>query len=219
MTAFVGRLKPRQVDLLQYVRPLSSNILSKSLSGWTVTELPLAATESGGAAVREQLRFQDYIYRRYECGELAFDVYVAHWLPGVMAVREVAAHTPDRCWTESGWKCNEMQFDAPFILPEVIKHSVEYRRFVSEDGGKHVTVWYWHIAGGRLYNYGMRFNSVPHLGLRLRDLYCELTEGDPEQIFVRVTTSATPERLKADPAFGLIVRQLNVLCHSVQVNQ
>ena len=36
-----------------------------------------------------------------------FAVYLAHWNPGRMSSRLIAAHVPDVCWPAAGWVRNE----------------------------------------------------------------------------------------------------------------
>ena len=90
-----------------------SDTLPTDLPGWNVEDQELGETEAVRAAADKQLQLDDFVYRTYQKGRLSFDIYMAYWGPGKMPVQMVASHTPDRCWTENGWVCTDMQFAVP----------------------------------------------------------------------------------------------------------
>ena len=60
---------------------------TKSAAGWTVTEEDIGSKEVGFKQVRDTLHFDDYVYRRFAKGNMAFTVYAAYWGPGTMPTR------------------------------------------------------------------------------------------------------------------------------------
>ena len=99
-----GRIGPARAAHLKTTLP-------REVPGWEVDDKALGETEAVHAAVDKWLRLDDFVFRSYSRGRVHFDVYVAYWGPGKMPVQMVASHTPDRCWTENGWKCTESPKD------------------------------------------------------------------------------------------------------------
>jgi hypothetical protein len=81
-----------------------------SLPGWTAREVPLGANEFLSSEAEKVLNYDEVVNREFSRGAETFSVYVAYWGAGKMPTRLVASHTPDRCWTENGWKCVAMKF-------------------------------------------------------------------------------------------------------------
>jgi hypothetical protein len=62
-------------------------------------------------------------------------------------------------------------------------------------------VVYWHLVEGKLYDYGDRFNAVPHPLLWWKDTLEQATYGSREQLFVRVAAEVPLEQIWSDPGF------------------
>jgi hypothetical protein len=96
-------------------QPLTS-VIPDQIPGWVVKDLPIAETEEMKKAVDEILNYDDAVYRNYNQGQTTISVYVAYWKPGKMSPRLIAAHTPDVCWVNNGWKCTARDFAYPISL-------------------------------------------------------------------------------------------------------
>ena len=170
-----------------------AHVVPSVLDGWRVMDEPLGRTEAVSSAALKILNLDDYVYRRFQERSRSFTVYAAYWAPGKMPTRLVASHTPDRCWTESGLRCVEMRFREEFRLGDRKIQPAEYRVFAAGDGGEKTFVVYWHLVEGKVYDYGGRFNAVPHPWLWWKDMLAQAVYGSREQVFVRIT-STTPMR-------------------------
>ena len=179
--------------------------------GWRSHELALGATESVKSAVVKTLNYDDIVYREYTRGGVAVAVYAAYWGPGKMPTRLVASHTPDRCWTENGWTCDEMRFRQQVGLAGRPWQPVEWRRFIPPDGGLPTYVYYWHLVEGRVLDQGGRFNAIPHPLYWWRDAVAQVVHGSREQYFIRLTANVPLERIWGDPGFATVLRGLEGL--------
>jgi hypothetical protein len=81
-----------------------------AIIGWRGRNVPLGPNEFLQSTATRILNYDDYVYREFTRADLHFGVYVAYWGSGKMPTRFVASHTPDRCWTENGWRCLQMKF-------------------------------------------------------------------------------------------------------------
>ena len=208
---FVGRWrgKPQQRD-----RPRMTAVVPKDLPGWVVSDEPLGQTEVVNHAVLKALNLDDYVYRRFERSGKSFTVYVAYWAPGRMPVRLVASHTPDRCWTENGMRCVEMDFRRRYTVGEKHVLPAEYRVFVPEvtvRSAEQIFVAYWHIIDGKEYDYGSRFNAVPHPLLWWKDAVAQTAHGSREQFFVRIASVTPLEELWLDRDFQCVILSLDAI--------
>jgi len=181
------------------------------IAGWNGKDLPLGASEFISGEVEKVLNYDEVFYREYSRGGESFAVYVAYWGAGKMPTRLVASHTPDRCWTENGWRCLEMKFktaqtfDGQALLP------AEWRMFEPPRGGAPTYVLYWHLVEGRSYDYGDRFNNIPSPVLWCKDAMQQALLGSREQYFIRLTSSEPLENLWADPGFAEVMLGLGRL--------
>lgn len=181
-----------------------------SAGGWVGRDEPLGPSEFVAGAAARVLNFDDYAYRIYRKGNRTLGVYVAHWAPGRMPTHKVASHTPDRCWTENGWKCDEMKFGVPVDFAATTKlKPAEWRRF-SPPGGHTGTqyVLYWHLVGDELYDYGERFNSRPHPVKWVRDSLTYAMKGSQEQYFIRLTSDQPLETILNDRELAPVIEML-----------
>jgi hypothetical protein len=177
-------------------------------AGWTVREVPLGRTEFLQGEVERILNYDDVLYREYRRGDRGFEVYVAYWGAGKMPTRLVASHTPDRCWTENGWRCLEMKFKQVKQVGGTTLQPGEWRRFLPPAGGAETYVLYWHLVDGEVYDYGERFNAVPDPFRWWKDAVQQAVLGSREQYFVRLTSLEPLETWWTDPTFVEVVRSL-----------
>ena len=187
-----------------------TDLLPLSTPGWHVSDVPLGDTELLRTEVKRRLNYTDYVFRRYQRGEVMFDVYIARWDSGALPVWQVAAHTPDHCWTASGWICRAMKFKQELAIDGRKLLPAEWRLFVPTSGSP-IHVWYWHIVDGVPYDFGNRFNDTPDLLKRFRNLLWEMRNGGPPQVFIRISASAEFAHLQGEPIFREIVHRLGAL--------
>ncbi len=179
--------------------------------GWTSREMPLGPTEFVSSEAEKILNYDRFINREYENGSTHFGLYVAYWAAGKMPVQLVASHTPDRCWTENGWKCMEMRFRQTGMFGRTELPPAEWRLFTPPVGGPPTYVIFWHLVGGRAYDFGERFNSVPDPVRWWRGALHQALQGSGEQYFIRLMSDQPLESLWADPGFREVVRSLDEL--------
>lgn len=195
--------KPRAPHLMQAV--------PKELPGWSGRDVQLGANEFISNEVEKVLNYDEVLYREYGRSGENFGVYVAYWGPGKMPTRLVASHTPDRCWTENGWRCVEMKFKTAETFEGTALQPAEWRVFEPPRGGSPTYVMYWHLVEGRTYDYGERFNNVPDPLLWWKDAMQQALLGSREQYFIRLTSSEPLENLWNDPGFEKVLRGLGQL--------
>ena len=179
--------------------------------GWTGTEMPLGTNEFISNEVEKVLNYDAVLNREFSRGGETFGVYVAYWGAGKMPTRLVASHTPDRCWTENGWRCLAMKFKQPEIFEGAVLQPAEWRLFEPPLGGSPTYVLYWHLVEGHVYDYGNRFNNVPSPLLWWKDAVQQAVLGSREQYFIRLTSNEPLENLWSDPGFTEVLRGLEQL--------
>lgn len=192
-------------------RPDLAKRLNAEPDGWQVVEERLGPTEGVAQAVLKTLNLDDYVYRRFRRGAVQFSVYAAYWGPGKMPTRLVASHTPDRCWTENGMRCVDMRFRERLTLEGRALLPAEVRTFLPPSGAEPTYVAYWHTVEGRLYDYGARFNAVPHPWLWWKDTAAQVLYGSREQLFVRITSSQPLAEIWREPGFQRVMAQVAAL--------
>lgn len=178
------------------------------LPGWRGREVPLGPTEFMSGEVEKVLRFDEAVSREYTKDGRSFTVYAAYWGAGKMPTQLVASHTPDRCWTENGWRCLEMKFRQQRVIGSEVLQPAEWRLFAPPRGDQPVHVMYWHLVEGVAYNYGARLNSVPDPMLWAKDAVRQALLGNREQYFIRLTSTEPLEELWDDPGFSEVLRGL-----------
>jgi hypothetical protein len=179
--------------------------------GWTGKDVPLGANEFLSNEVGKVLNYDAVLNREFSRGGETFGVYVAYWGAGKMPTRLVASHTPDRCWTENGWRCLAMKFKQPEIFEGAVLQPAEWRIFEPPLGGSPTYVLYWHLVEGHAYDYGDRFNNVPSPVLWWKDAVQQAVLGSREQYFIRLTGNEPLETLWSDPGFAEVLRGLGRL--------
>jgi hypothetical protein len=179
--------------------------------GWTGADVPLGANEFMSNEVEKVLNYDAVLNREFSRGGETFGVYVAYWGAGKMPTRLVASHTPDRCWTENGWRCLAMKFKQSEIFEGAVLQPAEWRIFEPPLGGSPTYVLYWHLVEGHAYDYGDRFNNVPSPILWWKDAVQQAVLGSREQYFIRLTSNEPLENLWDDPGFAEVLRGLGQL--------
>ena len=166
-----------------------------TVKGWTGIDEPLGPTEFLQSAVEKNLNYDDMVNRRYVKGDSVFGVYAGYWSPGRMPVQKVASHTPDRCWSENGWNCEEAKF--PVILEADGKtlRPAYWRRFTPPGGSQDTFVLYWHLVGGELYDYGTGFNQRINPVAWWKETLHYAFKGSSEQFFIRLTSNKPFEEI------------------------
>lgn len=191
--------------------PHLTQAVPASVAGWSSRDLPLGPNEFLSSEAEKILNYDEVLNREYSRGARTFGVYIAYWGAGKMPTRLVASHTPDRCWTENGWRCLAMKFKAPVTFEGTALQPAEWRQFEPPLGGSPVYVLYWHLVEGRTYDYGERFNNVPSPRLWWKDAVQQALLGSREQYFIRLTSPEPLENLWNDPGFSEVVRGLEQL--------
>jgi hypothetical protein len=186
-------------------RPRIAEIVPKASNNWTVSDELLGATEAVSQSALKTLNLDDYVYRRFQRGATWYTIYAAYWAPGRMPTRLVASHTPDRCWTENGMRCVEMRFKEVYELNGKRLWGAEERAFTGATGGEKTFVAYWHLVEGKLYDYGDRFNAIPHPWLWWKDTVAQAVYGSREQLFVRIASNTPIPELWRSADFREVV--------------
>ena len=181
------------------------------LTGWSGREVPLGPSEFITGEVEKVLNYDEVLNHEYRRGGQSFGVYVAYWGAGKMPTRLVASHTPDRCWTENGWRCLDMKFKQQEMFEGRPLQPAEWRLFEPPLGGRPTYVLFWHLVEGRTYDYGERFNNVPSPMRWWKDAVQQALLGSREQYFIRLTSSAPLEEIWSDPGFAEVLRGLGQL--------
>lgn len=178
-------------------------------AGWVGIDEPLGPTEFIQSAVEQNLNYDDVVNRIYRQGGRNFGLYVAYWTPGRMPVQKVASHTPDRCWSENGWTCEELRsgeeldYGAGQLLPAY------WRRFATPGGSAgQQYVLYWHLVGGEPYDYGDGHNRRPNPVKWWRDTVHYAIKGSAEQYFIRLTSDRPFAEIESDPGFQEVLGAL-----------
>ncbi|HUG11336.1 MAG TPA: exosortase-associated EpsI family protein [Opitutaceae bacterium] len=211
--ALAGALQGMQLfkETPQPREPHLARMIPADVSGWSVREVPLGPNEFVSGEVEKVLNFDEALNREYTRAGQGFGVYVAYWGAGKMPTRLVASHTPDRCWTENGWRCTAMNFRQTGIFSGLDLQPAESRVFDPPKGGVPTYVLYWHLVDGRVYDYGERFNAVPNPVLWAQDAVRQALLGNREQYFIRLTSNRPLEDLWSDPGFASVVESLGAL--------
>jgi hypothetical protein len=187
--------------------------IPRELPGWVGGDAPLGANEVASTAVQRTLNYDDYIYRVFRRGDTTLGIYIAYWAPGRMPIQKVASHTPDRCWTENGWRCLEMKHGVSVAGRGVDLQPAQWRLFEPPSTGQSSKehVLFWHLVGDRIYDYGTRSNATPRAIDWWRDTVAYATSGSDAQYFIRVTSNRPFDELREEPAWQAVVASLGAL--------
>jgi hypothetical protein len=172
---------------------------------WTGRDEALGPNEFIESEVEKALNYDDVVNRIYQKGGSVLGVYAAYWAPGRMPVQKVASHTPDRCWVSNGWNCLDYQRQTEGVMGREDLVPAQWREFQPANGaGSSTYVYYWHLVGGELYDYGEGLN--PSLGpiAWWRETVHYALKGSADQYFIRMSSNRPFEEIQDDPG----VRQL-----------
>lgn len=190
---------------------IAASLSLSPAGGWCGRDLPVGANEFISKVAEKTLNYDEVVYREYRRGGSSFTVYAAYWGPGKMPTQLVASHTPDRCWTENGWRCLSMKFRQSLVVDGVALKPAEWRLFEPPSGGQSVYVLFWHLVEGRVYDYGERFNAIPDPYHWCKDAVQQALFGSREQHFIRIASSEDPGKLLGDPGFVEVMREITRL--------
>ncbi|MGH8018248.1 MAG: exosortase-associated EpsI family protein [Opitutaceae bacterium] len=187
--------------------PHLARLFSLNPGEWHGEEIPLGPNEFVSGKVSQVLKFDDVFNARYRKGSLELSLYIVYWGAGKMPMRLVASHTPDRCWSENGWECLEMRFDERRTAGATSLQEADWRHF-SGPAGETAYVLFWHLIDGRAYDYGERFNRIPHPLEWWKDAIRQMVSGSREQYFIRLSSSEPFDQIWGDAGVQEIVRAL-----------
>ena len=173
-------------------------LFTVNVENWKYQDLELSSTERGIEKTKKILNFDDHFYREYRNGDLVFSLYVAYWGEGKMPAQLVASHTPDRCWVENGMKCLDYRFNENLSLENFSLLPAQWRVFKKPNSQNNSYVLYWHLVDGELYDFGNRFNAIPHPLNWIRDALKDAFLGTREQYFVRLVSNVPFEYIWED---------------------
>lgn len=169
--------------------PHLDRLIPATLTGWEVRDVPLGPSEFLAAEVGRILNFDEAVYREYRRGNQLVAAYAAYWGPGRMPAQVVASHTPDRCWTENGWRCTDLKFQLELKHAGQLLQPAEWRVFEPPGGGPVTYVLYWHLVEGEPYAFGERFSAAPKITEWLRMAAVQMLTGNREQYFIRLSST------------------------------
>jgi hypothetical protein len=197
-------------DINSHAKPVSLNLrIPLHVAGWSAVDEPLGPTEFLQAEMHKNLNYDDVVNRTYHNNARSFGLYVAYWSASRMPVQKVASHTPDRCWTENGWKCEQLRAGEYVPLKDGQLKPAYWRLFTAP-GSKDVRqyVLYWHLVGDELYDYGDGFNQRPDPWKWWRDTVHYAIKGSASQYFIRLTSARPFEEIQSDPGFQQVLAGL-----------
>ncbi len=182
------------------------NWLPQAPVGWSAVDVPIADTPEMKARVGELLNYTDAVFRIYTRGGRQVSVYIAYWAPGRMEPRLVAAHSPDVCWGESGWR----HVAEPSVWDVRSKGGAslglgQLRAFENQGQKQHVV--FWHCVGGRPSGLVDRF--VKGEAIFTLDQFLRNPRAPKyEQWFVRLSSNEPLEQLGGEPLWEALIEQL-----------
>ena len=179
--------------------------------GWALTARPLAESPEMQQAVENSLNFDDVAFMDFtHPSGTRLSVYIAYWRPRKMATKEVAAHTPDVCWVNSGWK---REFGAQVTYWKGVTNPIpagEARMFTIGDRSEWVI--YWHIVGGEVVNYGRM--GMPPWHAVFSDILRSGLSQRKEQLFIRLSSAQQLDGEALRPVMDKIILQVKSLAYA-----
>lgn len=192
---------------------LSSKIPAKFDNVFS-TEKPLGDTEEVTKATEKQLVVSDYLNREYTLSDgRKFTLYISYWMPSREVIERASAHTPDRCWIENGWRCNEKTRRFSDVIEVAGKKIMpaRYGEYAIQKGGVDKPyvryVWYWFVADGKIYEY-TKSNYFPGPIQWLKNSFVSATEGAPEMFFVRIDADYPLDDIRNNKEFLSLLEKL-----------
>lgn len=166
----------------------------KKITGLGAYPIPLGETESVRDAVANILRFDRGGYWRVSTDLGDVWVYIAYWGPDKQLIREVAFHTPDHCWVNSGWYRGVLEPEKA-LNAGIVEHLAKQRYFSAGSAMTGAYVAFWHLFDGQVIDYGDRpvpsdfslFTSLWRVGLDQRK----------EQWFIRIHSTTPLSKLRS----------------------
>lgn len=189
--------------------------------GWTIKDKPIADSPELKEAVAEILNFDDGVFVDYTQGTTRLSVYIAYWRPGRMSHRLVAAHTPDVCWVNGGWKKELAGPTPPLTIAEdgsvklflnTANHGAppreipagEARIFSAHGNPEHV--WFWHLVGQESKSYSS--GGAPPWYASIMDLFTKGLNQRDEQFFIRLSSNVPLQELQKEPVLPVVLGHL-----------
>jgi hypothetical protein len=183
--------------------------IPSALTGWMGHDEPLGPSEFIKSEVEKTLNYDDVVNRLHRKGEHTVSVYAAYWSAGRMPVQKVASHTPDRCWSENGWICDQLRSNEPVVSGGLVLRPANWRLFLTPGATRdRQYVLYWHLVGNELYDYGDGLNRRPNPIKWWRDTVHYAVKGSASQYFIRLTSNRPFEELRGDPGWEEVLGAL-----------
>ncbi len=185
--------------------------------GATSIEKELGATEEVVRATEKILNVSDYLNREYTLSSgKKLTLYISYWEPAKDPIEQASTHTPDRCWVNNGWTCNEktrkLSEDISIEGLEKKLKPARYGEYTFKKGdtfSKPYTryVWYWFLVDGKVYEF-TRKNYAPSPFLWLKNTLTYMNQKAPEMYFVRIDTDFPIDELRKDAEFQQLLKYL-----------
>jgi hypothetical protein len=186
-----------------------SSLLPRAVDGWDGADQLLGETELVTDRVKDILRYDDYVFRTYRRGDVEIGVFVAYWKPGNSDKIEVARHSPDHCWPQSGWtrvgEEDEVSYDAGGLKSEI----GQLRHFRNQ-GMDQYTV-FWQLMGGKRTGYAQGDQSrwSKRIPAVLKSwVGNNFGFDETEQYFIRITANRPLQEISREPIFTTILKDM-----------
>ncbi|MBE6413531.1 MAG: exosortase-associated EpsI family protein [Verrucomicrobiaceae bacterium] len=213
---FTAENKSKLISESTAVGYLKTQIPDKFM-GATSVEKELGATEEVVRATEKILNVSDYLNREYTLSSgKKLTLYISYWEPAKEPIEFATTHTPDRCWVNNGWVCNEQTRRTSDIL--TIENNInkikparygEYT-FSTNDGISKPYiryVWFWFIVDGKIYEFTKQNKGVsPYLWLKNTLTY--MNQKAPEMYFIRVDSDKPLDEFRKNAEFQQLLKYL-----------
>ncbi len=213
---FTAEKKSKLISESTAVGYLKTQIPDKFM-GATSVEKELGATEEVVRATEKILNVSDYLNREYTLSSgKKLTLYISYWEPAKEPIEFATTHTPDRCWVNNGWVCNEQTrrlSDSIKIANQQKKIKParygEYTYSFKDGISKPYTrfVWFWFIANGEIYEFTKENKGVsPYMWLKNTLTY--MNQKAPEMYFVRIDSDIPLDEFRNDTEFQQLLKYL-----------
>ncbi|MGA0134411.1 MAG: exosortase-associated EpsI family protein [Opitutales bacterium] len=195
-----------------------TDALPREAAGWTRRDVPIAGSSAGVANVLGILNFSQAEQVLYEKDGRRVLVYVAYWEPGRVSVVDAGSHNPDSCWVNAGCVRTERRHGVAGLVGGRALRPYEYGQYLVPGGGRQNVV-FWHLVNGSPNRYeeqesGWRdglLGRLERLPLLLKDVRDYGLNQKSEQMFIRLSFSASLAETMADPEFARLMHALAAL--------
>ena len=185
---------------------------------WEVNELPIEETEAIGAATIDVLGSDHIIHREYKKSATTITVFIVHWSAKNSTMpREIAFHSPDHCWSRTGFKRTMVN---DYYLLENRSEEVKagkYREFKSNYQTHYVL--YWQMFGEEVLSFTKGDEVVPSDKTVLDDFFSGRAFKAEEQYFIRITSNVKFGQLSSNPMLNRILTSLSIVGLSVSTQR